>query len=280
MDPVVVLTGLGGVARAQSLARRGVTRHALRRALAAGAVERIRPGWFCVPDVDPELRAAAELGVVLSCVTLARRRGLWSERAQAVHVAAEPHARLMRETAARVHWAAALVPRDPTMIEDSLVNALAILAACQPYEHALAVWESALSQGLLDLDVMRRLPLGPDARRVLADARPFADAGTETVVMSRLRWMCLPMRRQVWIAGRRVDLLIGERLVVQVDGGHHVDAQRLADNEHDARLTLMGYHVIRIGYRQIFEDWVTVQDLIATAIAQGLHRARPGAARG
>ncbi|WP_345751363.1 hypothetical protein [Microbacterium rhizophilus] len=50
-----------------------------------------------------------------------------------------------------------------------------------------------------------------------------------------------------------------------------MNAQRLVDNEHDARLRLMGCTVIRIGHRQILDDWATVQELILTAIGQGLH---------
>lgn len=115
--------------------------------------------------------------------------------------------------------------------------------------------------------------LGPQARRIRAEMRWFSDSGLETVVIPRLRWLKLPLRQQVWLAGHRVDLLIGDRLVLQIDGGHHVNAQRLADNEHDAILRLKGYHVIRVGYHQVVGDWPAVQELILQAIAQGLHRA-------
>lgn len=103
---------------------------------------------------------------------------------------------------------------------------------------------------------------------------PFADSGLETVVIPRLRWLKLPLRRQVVIAGRPVDVLIGDRLVLQIDGGHHIGAQRDADNAHDAQLKLMGYHVIRVSYRQVIDDWPSVHDVIALAVAQGLHLAR------
>ncbi|WP_343045361.1 DUF559 domain-containing protein [Microbacterium pseudoresistens] len=70
-----------------------------------------------------------------------------------------------------------------------------------------------------------------------------------------------------------MDCLIGERLIVQIDGGHHVGAQRTSDIDHDARLMLRGYHVIRVSYVQLMHRWPEVQLLIMTAIAQGLHRA-------
>ncbi|MER7796429.1 type IV toxin-antitoxin system AbiEi family antitoxin domain-containing protein [Microbacterium sp. NPDC096154] len=272
MDLSAALTQADGVARVRALYELGIGDHAIRKAVAAGEVVRVRRGWIARRDADPLLVTAAAVGVVLTCVTQAQRLGLWTVTHD-VHVAAPPHGNLARPTAAHVHWNTPLIPRGPDALVDPIENVLALVAQCRPHEEALAVWESALRLGMLDRDVMRRLPLGPDARGLLAEAQPFADQGTETVIMSRLRWLKLPMQRQVVLAGRPVDLLIGERLVIQVDGGHHVDAQRLADNEHDARLRLMGYHVIRVGYWQLFDDWATVQGLITRAIAQRLHLA-------
>ncbi len=276
MDPVTALMRLGGIARTPTLARLGVTRHALRRSLAAGRIHRPRHGWLCLPLVNAELRQAVEVGAVLTCVTVARRQGLWTHEIDEPHLAVRANGQLLAPISAHVHWAKPVIPRDPDGLEDPLINALVILATCQPYEHGLAAWEAAIRRELVDVDVLRGLPLPPDARRLLADARNFADEGTETIAFSRLSRLRLgiPLRRQTVIAGRPVDILIGDRLVLQIDGGHHVDAQRLKDNEHDARLRLMGYHVIRIGYWQLMNDWATVQDLILTAIAQGLHRAR------
>lgn len=82
----------------------------------------------------------------------------------------------------------------------------------------------------------------------------------------------LPIRAQTWIAGHRVDALIGDRLVLQIDGVSHVE-QRSEDIRHDAELRLMGYHVIRVSYTQMMFEWAMVQDLIMRAVAQGLHLA-------
>ncbi len=235
-----------------------------------------RRGWIAQKGVDPALIAAARIGVVVSCVSQARRLELWTHPSNQWHVAAAPHTALLQQTDAHVHWSTPLVPRPPGVFEDSIENVLALVAACQPREHALAIWESALSRGLADRETMSGYPLRPAARELCELMMPFADSGLETIVIPRLRWLRLPMRRQIWIAGHRVDLLIGERLVLQIDGGTHVDAQRMIDNEHDAALRLMGYHVIRVGRRQILDDWATVQDLVMRAVAQGLHRAPRG----
>jgi len=217
------------------------------------------------------LIAAARRGVVLGCVTLAARKGLWVLDSSEPHLAAPArsgHARVERGV---IHWNVPLFPRDPESCEDSLENALVIVARCQPYEAALAVWESAAKKGMLDLEVMRGTPLPPAARRMVEDVRPFADAGTETIFLTRLRWLDLPILPQAWVLGHRVDCLIGDRLIVQIDGGHHVGEQRTSDIRHDAELKLRGYHVIRIGYDQLFDQWPQVQALIMAAVAQRLH---------
>ncbi|WDH77593.1 DUF559 domain-containing protein [Microbacterium esteraromaticum] len=172
-----------------------------------------------------------------------------------------------------MHWAKPLVPRHPDALEDSIENVRALVADCQPFERALATWESALNKNLVQRDVLERLPLKKVAREVLAAAIPFADSGLETYLRARQAWLGLMLTFQIWVAGHRVDLLIGDRLVLQVDGATHTGAQRNEDIRHDAELRLMGYHVIRVGYRQVMEQWHVVQDLIMRAVAQGLHRA-------
>lgn len=263
-----------GVVRARALADAGFGRAAIDRALAGNELTRVRRGWIAVPDADPYLTAAASAGVVLSCVTEARRRGLWVPDDTVQHVAAAPHAGHVRvRGGTRVHRARPVVPRHPDALEDEIENVLTLVSVCQPYETARAIWESALNKQLVELRAIRRLQLGPTARRLCAEVDRFADSGLESFAVHRLRWMRLPLRRQVWIAGRRVDLLIGERLVLQIDGGHHVGAQREADTAHDAELMLLGYHVIRVGYAAMVDDWPAVQARIMRAVAQGLHLA-------
>ena len=67
--------------------------------------------------------------------------------------------------------------------------------------------------------------------------------------------------------------------MLQVDGGHHVGLQRAEDVAHDAALTLLGYHVIRVTYVQVVERWHEVQDLVQRAVAQGLHTSGHQASR-
>lgn len=281
--------GAGGVIRQPALAARGFGKYAIAQAVTDGVLVRIRRSWLALPDADPYLVAAARAGVVLTCTTQAQRLGLWVLAAEVPHVAAPAHAGAVRlggadrlpgagavgaaqTSAAVVHWAKPLVPRHPSALVDPVENTLCLVAQCQPFETALAIWESALRRGIADAVVLARLALPGSARRILDAASPFSDSGLETFVVPRLRWMKIRIIPQAWLHGRPVDFLIGDRLVLQVDGGHHVGAQRERDIAHDAQLLLRGYHVIRVGYAQVVHDWPAVQDVIMRAVAQGLHR--------
>ncbi|MFL2000946.1 endonuclease domain-containing protein [Microbacterium sp. A1-JK] len=271
---VTALRAGGGLVRSIRLVREGHPHRTITAAIERGLAIRVRRSWIALPDADPALLEAARAGVVLSCITQAQRLGLWVLDASEWHVAAPPNAgRVDVPAGVHVHRARPLLPRAADVLGDPIQNVLALVAACQPFETALAVWESALRTQRVDALELQRLPFGARAREILAVAQPFSDSGLESFVLPRLRWMRLRIIAQAWIAGRPVDFLIGDRLVLQIDGGHHVGAQRERDVRHDAELALRGYHVIRVGYRQVVDDWLSVQDLLSRAVAQGLHLA-------
>lgn len=271
---IEAVTNGGGVMRVERLRELGFRRTLLESVLAAGRLQRVRRGWVALPNVDPLLASAARRGVVLTCITQARRLGLWvHETPAAAHVGATPGSAGGKPDTIRVHWARPLLPRHPDSLVDPIENVLAIVAECEPHEQALATWDSALNKGLVTLEGLAGYDWRPAARRLLGEATPFSDAGLETYLRPRLRWLRHPIRIQTWIAGHRVDALIGERLVLQIDGAHHVGQQRSEDIRHDAELRLMGYHVVRISYHQMMHEWALVQDLIMRAVAQGLHLA-------
>lgn len=265
----------GGVVRVRTLRAQGWSERAVRSGIASGALVRPRKGWVALRDADPFLIAAARSGVVISCVTLAKRMGLWVLReSSAPHVAAAPNSGGVRAEGVTVHWAEPIVPRHPDTLIDGVENMLSLVAHCLPFEEALTVWESVLDKRLVTLPELRRLPLRGPARELLAQAVPFSGSGLETLVVPRLSWMHVPIVPQAWIAGHRVDFVIGDRLVLQIDGGTHVGAQRTSDIAHDAELMLLGCHVIRVGYSQVVDRWHDVQALVMRAVAQGLHLAQ------
>ena len=270
-----LLRSEGGIARTSRLVELGCGRRELAARISSGRYVRPQRGWVALPETDPDLLFAAEQHVVLSCITQAERIGLWvTDRHPVRHVAA-PHGHAkIRGPSPVVHWHRALVPRPAFALEDPIENLLHSVALCQPREEAVVIWESALNRGHTDYAAMNALPLNGVARRVLDSCTPFSDSGLETKVKQRLRWLGIPIREQSWVLGRRVDLLIGNRLVIQIDGAHHTGAQRDSDIAHDAQLGLRGYRVIRVSYHQVMREWEFVQQLIVGAIARGEHLAK------
>lgn len=231
-------------------------------------------GWVALPNTDEELLFAARHHVVLSCVTQARRLGLWvKDSPEQMHVAAPYRGAKVRSTAFRVHWRAPLIPRTPFTLQDQIANVLHQVVYCLPREDALVIWESALNKRLTDSLLLSRMPLGDKARLLLQSCTPFSDSGLETLVCSRLSWLRIPLRQQIHVEGHRVDVLIGKRLVVQLDGAHHTGKQRDLDMAHDAALMRRGYNVLRFSYVQVMHYWEEVQGAILEAIAQGAHSA-------
>lgn len=115
-----------------------------------------------------------------------------------------------------------------------------------------------------------RSPRAADIARI---AEALSDSGLESHFRALLAAAGISARQQVRIDGHRVDALIGERLVVQLDGFafHSAPADRRRDLDQDARLVLRGYTVLRFDYAQVMLEPATVIDRVRTALAQGLH---------
>lgn len=261
-----------GVARASTLLAQGWSRHKLAAALNDGVLIRPRRGWVAKPSADQSLLFAAQHGVLLGCITQAKRLGLWVRSEPERHFAAREGGARCRPDGV-LHWRAPLVPRDPESLGDPLENVLDTVARCQPLEEAVAIWDSALNRGLLEWLSLSRLPFKGPARKVLAMSSRFADSGLESYVRMRLAWLNVRVVAQAWVHGHRVDFLIGHRLILQIDGSHHIGSQRTKDARHDAEVSLLGYEVIRVTYAQVMYDWPAVQQRIMRAVAQGKHLA-------
>ena len=264
-----------GVLPTRVLRDAGYSYARLQQLCAEKRLVRVRRGWLAAPRAAPELVLAAQNAGVLTCVTQARRLGLWTTAPdRAVHLGLDHGAKRPAVRGLRLHWHAPIMPRDPYLVEDPLINVLAMVARCLAFEDALAVWDSAINKKLIQLTELQRFPLSGVARQLVREVTPYSDSGLESFVKLRLKRFRLKICAQAWLLGHCVDLLIGERLVVQIDGGTHVGEQRSRDIEHDALLTLNGFHVIRVSYEHVMARWPEVQDLILQAVAQGLHLAQ------
>jgi very-short-patch-repair endonuclease len=263
----------------------GVTRGAVAAALAAGAVARIRPGWFAVDDAPRDVVRAARVGGAVTAASAARLDGVWLLEDPMLHVRVPRNAARLRapddageplDRAAHqvcVHYRsdpAAYTARDP------LPLALAEMLACADQQAAVIAIDSALSQGMLGRDGLadvRALAL-PSRRAVLDAVHAGSESGTESKVRLLLRSRRIDRRSQVRLPRvGYVDLLVGDRLVIEIDGaGFHTGPEFEEDRRRDFELVMRGYLVLRLSYRQVMTDWDVVSAGILELVARGEHR--------
>ncbi|MEV7692329.1 DUF559 domain-containing protein [Microbacterium sp. NPDC089189] len=274
------LEAQGAIAHRDAAAAAGFSREHVRAGIRSGQVHRIRRSWIATDAAPPDLVTAAAASAHLACLSSARRRGWWlpPDLPEVVHLHLAPHASSAGLPPDAVpHWSEPLAPPARHSLLESVEDSLRHIAHCLPPEATRVVWESAVRVERIDPDALRRVRWrSPAASACAAEVRGLSDSGIETLFVVRLSHWGLPLVQQAVVAGRRVDLLIGELLVVQIDGfAHHRGAaQRGADVAHDAELRLRGYTVLRFTYAQIVYDWPTVERAVARAIAAGLHRRR------
>ncbi|WP_162940066.1 endonuclease domain-containing protein [Gryllotalpicola protaetiae] len=180
----------------------------------------------------------------------------------------------------KVHWSPSPIEPDSARVAvESGRNALAHVANCQPLEIAVATFDSAVRKGFVTIEELHRLASVRRGRfaEVVALVSDKADSGLETITRVRLGWAGTTCREQVVIDGHRVDLLIGDRLIIQLDGKQHLeDPEQLErDRKQDRRLRLMGYTVLRFGYDDVVFAWAAMWAEIASHLAQRAHQVLP-----
>ncbi|WP_254773779.1 DUF559 domain-containing protein [Microbacterium sp. cf046] len=278
MRPIEELTewiaACGGVAHSRVVLAEGFTMHAMRAAVDRGLVDRVRRSWLALPGCDERLRRAAEIGGRATCLSEAQRLQLWTPDHSELHIAIAPRASGRDSDGVRLHWSRGPAPIAATALRDPIINVLHHVARCVPLAEALAVWESAIRRKHVDPAVLARIQWRSEsARRMAKSASNPSDSGVETRFLVLMRTIGVSVRQQVWIDGHPLDGLIGEHLVVQLDGfAHHQAKERRRDLRADARLTLRGYTVLRFDYFQVLFQPEYVIGTVSTAIAQGLHR--------
>ena len=112
------------------------------------------------------------------------------------------------------------------------------------------------------------------APEAIAFARADAESGLETLVRWRLRaWGIRVRTQQNLVSVGRVDLLLGERLVVEVDGveNHASPEHRHRDLVRDANAAAWGFVTLRFDYAMVIHDWPTVELALRGLLDRGIH---------
>ncbi len=271
-----------GVARVSVLRARGHSNGRLRSAVERGELIRIRKGWLGMPDAQAEVVRAISLGGRLACLSATRQLGLWTPQGEQLHIARPRHAGRTHgdPTGVIEHWQSSAWREHESPIEE-INDAIRQIILCCSRETAIIVIDSALNRGMTtrpDLGrVLDSLPAGHREILALVDAR--SESGLETICRLRLTSLGLRVRTQVRVAEvGRVDLIIGDRLVIEADGRewHEGSVAFETDRARDLTLLRKGYVVIRLSYTQIMTEWALVEASIRALIELGEHRWRPG----
>ncbi|MDF0513899.1 DUF559 domain-containing protein [Agromyces sp. H3Y2-19a] len=279
----------------------GIRRDQLSDAVADGAVFRVRQRWYAVPDAPTDVVRAVRVGGAATAASVAKIHGLWEVGTDEVlHVRVHRSAsRLKSPTSAtgashdpaanataRANPPAPLdAARDDVCVHyrsdppirsgrDPLAVALAEMLHCTPTASVIATVDSALARGEVALAEIRAVA-GPSRRRILDRCSDGSESGTETKVRLLLRARNIAHRTQVSIARvGRVDLLVGDRLVIEVDGSRHHSGREEFENDRrrDFELAMRGYVVLRLSYSMVVDEWEVTSRGILALIARGEHR--------
>lgn len=282
MDAATVINRFGGLAATHELHRFGVGRTRIASAIESNSIVRVRQGWYARRSLNPTLVGTARVGGRATCVTALRLQGIWVPADERLHVSVPPnaarlrsprHARQRRGQDVVVHWND---DRVGSRLVAPLSRCILDAADCVEPELLAAVADSALRASPELRHVWESvIDSAPErARASLRRADGVCESGTETLFWVRIGWLHSCTRRQVAIPSvGRVDFVIGERLVVEIDGAEHhagsVSFER--DRRRDALLSALGYRVLRFSYWQIVERWPEVEAALQAAIARGDH---------
>ncbi|MFZ2965239.1 MAG: DUF559 domain-containing protein [Rhodoglobus sp.] len=277
----------GGVAATHELLRDGHTSYRLTAAVRRGEVIRARQGHYVCPHLSPPEIEAVRVGGRLSGSSGARHYGIWAPPERRLIVLVRPDARALRtrldprarlsdaaDPRVRVEWADRGTPGTRTVA--SVAACIRMIALRESALVAFASAESALFTGHLSRAQLRRVVASlPRSRHgLLYAAGPKSESGGESLLAYLLLRAGIDFRQQVGVAGvGRVDLVVGERLVVEVDGAEfHTDVASFEeDRRRDAALSTLGFRVLRFSYRQVERRPGEVMGALRAAMARGDH---------
>lgn len=245
---------------------------------------RIRHGYYARADARSDIVRAVRLGGRLTSYSALRALGVWCPPGDGrMHVAVSAHAHELRDPdsggplVARddlvVHWKCAPAPRRRRITGIlPVAEAIAHLPSDLDGAQLVAVMDSAVRERVVSTaQLATGFGSSVRLRSALTRSDPAAESGAESVARIRLADAGIQTRLQVRFGSYRVDLLVPDRVVVEVDGREfHDDRTRFErDRRRAAELTRLGLHVLHFSYSQVMYDWPRCLAAVRTAIAAG-----------
>lgn len=257
----------------RQLLDQGIPTHRIDSAVRSGRLRVIRRGWYAGPGANADAVEAVRVGGSLTCGRALAQYGVWVVPEPTVHVVVPGRAsRLRPRKGAVIHWSRSAGARPIESPADALLH----LAECSHREAAVAAIDSARNLRLVSMAQLTETFAGASAkaRLRLELSDETAQSGLETFARLRLRRLRIRHRTQVWIDGvGRVDMLVGERLVVELDGfAFHTREAFEEDRRRDLVLHGLGFRVLRVSYRQLMGSWDQVEAALLTMVRRGDHR--------
>lgn len=261
----------GGVVSTGQLREAGWSRGRI-ATLHAQGWRQVRRGWYANRSADPQVVRAVSAGGVLGCVSTLRLHRVWVPD-NSTHIRYSERARRSRPGVRSCHP----YRRDPPTSQavDPVDIAVASAANCLAAEDVIVVLDSMLNKRMLDMADVRTILAGSRFAHLDLGERcdGASQSGTETMVRLRLRARGIQLRTQVDIAGvGRVDLLVGDRLIIEADSREHHLSSYQADRTRDRVATGLGYLVIRLTYEDVVHRWDVVIDDILSVVRRRAHR--------
>lgn len=268
------------VIRRAGLLAAGLTRSQIDARLAAGTLVKLGRFWYGDAQTPADIAASLARGAKLTCISALRHHGLWTPPFDGRH---ELDHRRTGAPATDVvgHGTVRRWDDDAPIIAPAL--ALAHAARCLPIRDVAVLFESAANTGVVSMwqveDILAALP--QRIRKRLGTIEHRSQSGTETIVRRCFQRLRVPVRAQVQIEHvGRVDLLVGENLVIECDSrAHHTSEWAYAeDRRRDLQLVLQGYVVVRLTWADVMLHREATEFLLRELVRAGRHR-RP-ASRG
>lgn len=257
-----------GVISTGALAANGFGRTKVAAAERSGVLQRAGRGYYRMEEAPASLVAAASLGSSLTCVSAAALSGWWVLNApEELHVRADkpvhgPGIQLHRGKRS----AARLVCSPSAIVLDAF--------RCLPKLDALVIAESAVARNAVSKSALISAFGRPQDWRIRALLEGMSrKTASPLEVCARYNLLAsgLPVQREVTVAGvGRVDFLVGDRLIVEIDGYefHSGRAEYRNDRDRWNRATARGFITLRITAEMILRDPEEFIRLVQAAAAE------------
>ncbi|MFJ4209563.1 type IV toxin-antitoxin system AbiEi family antitoxin domain-containing protein [Paenarthrobacter sp. NPDC089675] len=246
MDPEEFLRRRLGSARTAALRKAGFSERTLAAAVASGKLRRVQRGVYGLPGADAHVLAAYQANGRLTCISAARFYKLWTLNSPP----ATPHISCgngiprneVVDHAACKHPAHSFLP--VAGVADVLLHALRCLSELE----ALVLVQSAISQAFLTQEFLRsKLPgkRNGKARAVLDMVIPRADSLLEVLAHAHFVRAGLTVRMHVQLPGvGEVDCLINGCIVVELDGGTHLEGRQVKKDQYRNNASISGGRLV------------------------------------